>query len=81
MSHTVLISGASKGIGRALAERLTTQGHTVIGFARAGDATFPGDLRTVDPSKGHGDTASRRCSWLRSSGRARAASTMRSAGE
>ena len=48
MSRTVLISGASKGIGRALAERLTTQGHTVIGIARANDATFPGDLRTVD---------------------------------
>jgi NAD(P)-dependent dehydrogenase (short-subunit alcohol dehydrogenase family) len=50
MSRTVLISGASKGIGRALAERLTTQGHTVIGIARAGDATFPGELRTVDLS-------------------------------
>ena len=41
MNRTVLISGASKGIGRALAERLATQGHKVIGIARTGDATFP----------------------------------------
>jgi NAD(P)-dependent dehydrogenase (short-subunit alcohol dehydrogenase family) len=50
MNRTVLISGASKGIGRALAERLATQGHKVIGIARTGDATFPGELRTVDLS-------------------------------
>jgi 3-oxoacyl-[acyl-carrier protein] reductase len=48
MSRTVLISGASKGSGRALSERLAKQGHTVVGFARAGDATFPGELHTVD---------------------------------
>lgn len=50
MSRTVLISGAGKGIGRALAERLDRQGHQVIGIARTGDATFPGELRTVDLS-------------------------------
>jgi len=50
VSRTVLISGAGKGIGRALAERLDRQGHQVIGIARAGDATFPGELRTVDLS-------------------------------
>ena len=50
MNRTVLISGASKGIGRALAERLATQGHKVIGIARTGDASFPGELRTVDLS-------------------------------
>jgi 3-oxoacyl-[acyl-carrier protein] reductase len=50
MSRTVLISGASKGIGRALAERLAAQGHKVIGIARTGDASFPGELRTVDLS-------------------------------
>jgi NAD(P)-dependent dehydrogenase (short-subunit alcohol dehydrogenase family) len=50
MNRTVLISGASKGIGRALAERLAAQGHKVIGIARTGDATFPGELRTVDLS-------------------------------
>jgi 3-oxoacyl-[acyl-carrier protein] reductase len=50
MSRTVVISGASKGIGRALAERLADQGDKVIGIARAGDASFPGDLHAVDLS-------------------------------
>jgi 3-oxoacyl-[acyl-carrier protein] reductase len=49
-SRTVLISGASKGIGRSLAERLTAQGHAVIGIARTQDDTFPGRLVTVDLS-------------------------------
>jgi NAD(P)-dependent dehydrogenase (short-subunit alcohol dehydrogenase family) len=48
--RTVLISGASKGIGRALAERLAGQGHKVIGIARSADATFPGELHSVDLS-------------------------------
>jgi 3-oxoacyl-[acyl-carrier protein] reductase len=47
-SRTVLISGASKGIGRSLAERLAGQGHKVLGIARTDDATFPGQLYTVD---------------------------------
>lgn len=47
MNRTILISGASKGIGRALAQRLTEQGHTVVGIARTADGTFPGELRTV----------------------------------
>jgi hypothetical protein len=50
MSRAVLISGATKGIGRALAQRLAERGHTVIGIARTGDATFPGELRTADLS-------------------------------
>jgi NAD(P)-dependent dehydrogenase (short-subunit alcohol dehydrogenase family) len=50
MSRTILISGASKGIGRALAERLAKQGQHVVGIARTGDASFPGELRTVDLS-------------------------------
>lgn len=49
-SRTVLISGASKGIGRSLAERLAGQGHKVLGIARTHDATFPGQLYTVDLS-------------------------------
>jgi 3-oxoacyl-[acyl-carrier protein] reductase len=49
-SRTVLISGASNGIGRSLAERLTGHGHTVLGIARTGDATFPGRLYAVDLS-------------------------------
>jgi len=47
MSRTVLISGASKGIGRALAYRLAEQGHQVVGIARTGDGSFPGDLLTI----------------------------------
>lgn len=49
-SRTVLISGASKGIGRSLAERLAGHGHKVLGIARTNDATFPGQLYTVDLS-------------------------------
>ena len=47
-NRTVLISGASKGIGRSLAERLA--GHKVVGIARTRDATFPGQLYTADLS-------------------------------
>lgn len=50
-SRTFLITGASKGIGRALAERLSRNGHTVVGLARHGDEPgFPGELIPVDLS-------------------------------
>jgi len=39
MSRTVLISGASRGIGRALAERMAEQGQKVVGIARTSDPT------------------------------------------
>jgi 3-oxoacyl-[acyl-carrier protein] reductase len=45
---TILITGASKGIGRALANRLSSAGQHVIGLARHADATFPGELLPVD---------------------------------
>ena len=48
MTHrTFLITGATKGIGRALTERLLHAGHHVVGLAR--EATeFPGELIRVD---------------------------------
>jgi NAD(P)-dependent dehydrogenase (short-subunit alcohol dehydrogenase family) len=44
----VLITGASKGIGRALADRLARRGATVIGLARGASDDFPGELVQVD---------------------------------
>lgn len=46
--RTYLISGASKGIGLALAQRLHLQGHAVVGLARGADTGFPGRLVSVD---------------------------------
>jgi short-subunit dehydrogenase len=37
-NRTTLITGASKGIGRALSSILTDAGHQVIGIAREEDA-------------------------------------------
>ena len=53
MSRTFLITGASKGIGLALAHRLARDGHRVIGIARHAAGEFPGTLVPVDL----GDTA------------------------
>jgi NAD(P)-dependent dehydrogenase (short-subunit alcohol dehydrogenase family) len=48
MARTFLITGASKGIGLALAHRLVRDGHKVVGLARGADAEFPGTLVPVD---------------------------------
>ncbi|MBB1251199.1 SDR family oxidoreductase [Rhizobium sp. G21] len=50
MKRRFLITGASKGIGLALAIRLTGQGHEVIGVARNATECFPGQLHLLDLS-------------------------------
>ena len=47
--RTFLVTGASKGIGRSLSERLARAGHHVVGLARS-RTNFPGDLVQVDLS-------------------------------
>lgn len=53
MERTFLITGASKGIGLALAHRLANDGHRVIGIARTAVEEFPGTFIAADL----GDTA------------------------
>lgn len=49
-SLTFLVTGATKGIGRALSEKLSGQGHHVVGVARQSVDDFPGSLLTCDLS-------------------------------
>ncbi len=44
----VLVTGASKGIGRAVADRMAAGGHEVIGLARTAPSDFPGRFHEVD---------------------------------
>lgn len=44
----ILITGASKGIGRAVADRLAASGQEPIGLARTTPSDFPGPFHQVD---------------------------------
>lgn len=48
MDRTIVVTGASKGIGRATANALAGAGWRVIGIARAAVADFPGEFITAD---------------------------------
>ena len=51
MSDTVVITGASQGIGLATAQLLASQGYIVVGIARSRPKeAFPGDFYTADLS-------------------------------
>ena len=44
----VLITGASKGIGRAVADKVTAAGDIAVGLARSAPAEFPGEFFAAD---------------------------------
>jgi len=44
----VLITGASKGIGCAVADRVARAGNVAIGLARTAPPDFPGEFVAVD---------------------------------
>lgn len=48
MTRRILITGASKGIGRVLADRVAAGGGVPIGLARTAPADFPGEFHEVD---------------------------------
>ena len=50
MSRAIVVTGASKGIGRASADLLAESGWAVIGIARNRPEDFPGDFIEVDLS-------------------------------
>jgi 3-oxoacyl-[acyl-carrier protein] reductase len=45
---TVIVTGASRGLGRHCAEQLSTRGHRVIGFGRNPDGSAPFEMRPLD---------------------------------
>jgi 3-oxoacyl-[acyl-carrier protein] reductase len=50
MDRAIIVTGASKGIGRAAAKRLVADGWHVIGIARSTPVDFPGEFVACDLS-------------------------------
>lgn len=50
-SRRILVTGVTRGLGRAMAEKLIAQGHTVIGCGRSRDAII--QMQTLFPSPHH----------------------------
>ncbi len=50
MSKFFLVTGATKGIGLSIVQRLVGQGHEVIGVARTNSPKFPGIFYAIDLS-------------------------------
>ena len=48
--RTMVVTGASRGMGRATAEKLAASGHNVVGVARSASDDFPGDFIQADLS-------------------------------
>ena len=50
MTKFIVVTGASKGIGRAAADALAESGWSVLGVARHEPDRFPGQFMTADLS-------------------------------